>query len=361
VRPSRASALLLLLLVVALTLAAAPPPSVAPPGPARPSETGPWPQGRETPAVRAMVANVGNVSPHCAEQAFSLCLLPVERRVAAGLADASPDVVALIEVLPAELCDGITPRNPANSCRLATQDPPQVMRLLAHDDHDVVCADRYAWDCLAVRSAVGSIAGCGGGDCGAIAPTLPAPAGCDDGFQSFVVDVELHGRPLTVGVAHPNSSDVGCRAQELRDLFAALPDDREVLLLGDFNLDPFRERDASVDVWDEHVGEGHRLRLLSGPSEHDPPYFTLFPFESAQVDPTGSLPVNVELGDLAGARTIDHVVASAGLTGACTTLGEAPGSERLEGPRGGLDHRAVRCEVAPATPPVPPRPRPSIR
>jgi hypothetical protein len=308
-----------------------------------------------------MVANVGNVSPHCAEQAFSLCLLPVERRVAAGLADVSPDVVALIEVLPAELCDGITPRNPANACSLPTQDPPQVLRLLAHDDHDVVCADRYAWDCLAVRSEVGSIAGCGGGDCGATAPTLPAPPGCDDGFQSFVVDVELHGQPLTVGVAHPNSSDVGCRAQELRDLFAALPDDREVLLLGDFNLDPFRERDASVDVWDDHIGERRRLRLLSGPSEHDPPYYTLFPFESAQVDPTGSLPINVELGDLAGARTIDHIVASPGLTGTCTTLGEAPGTERLEGPRGGLDHRALRCEVASTPDVVPSRPRPSVR
>jgi hypothetical protein len=134
-----------------------------------------------------------------------------------------------------------------------------------------------------------------------------------------------------------------------------------VLLLGDFNLDPFRERDASVDVWDDHIGERRRLRLLSGPSEHDPPYFTLFPFESAQVDPTGSLPINVELGDLAGARTIDHIVASPGLTGTCTTLGEAPGTERLEGPRGGLDHRALRCEVASTPDAVPSRPRPSVR
>jgi hypothetical protein len=57
------------------------------------------------------------------------------------------------------------------------------------------------------------------------------------------------------------------------------------------------------------------------------------------------LPLNVELRDLALARTIDHVVATTGLSGTCTTLGEAPGTARLEGPEGGLDHRALHCEV----------------
>jgi hypothetical protein len=298
------------------------------------------------PAVRAMVANVGNVSPHCAEQAFSLCLLPLEERIAARLAELDPDVVALIEVLPPDLCEGVTPQNPSNSCSLPTQDPPQALRLLAHDTYDVVCGDRHAWDCLAVRASIGSIDGCPGGYCGPLARSFPVGEGCDDGFESFLVDITLHDVPLAVGVTHPDSTDEDCRAGQVADLFAAVEaTDRETLVLGDFNLDPFRERDASVEVWEAHVGDDRPLRLLSGPVEHDPPYFTLLPFESAQLDPTGSLPVNVELRDLALARTIDHVVATTGLSGTCTTLGEAPGTARLEGPEGGLDHRALDCEV----------------
>jgi hypothetical protein len=160
-------------------------------------------------------------------------------------------------------------------------------------------------------------------------------------------------------VTHPNSTDASCRAAELTDLFHEASASGETLVLGDFNLDPFRERDASVDVWDAHVGDDRPFRLLSGPVEHDPPHFTLLPFESAQLDPTGSLPVNVELGDRLGARTIDHVIATGGLGGVCTTLGEASGTQRLEGPEGGLDHRALDCEVtfAPSGSDVPGRAR----
>ena len=310
--------------------------STPPPAPERANDAGE--------PLRAVLANVGNVSPHCAEQAFSLCLIPVEERVAAGLAALDPDIVGLIEVLPPHLCDGVLPRNPFNSCA-QEQDPPQAQRLLAHDDYDIVCGERHEWDCLAVRSSLGSIEDCEGGYCGPVAPSLPAPEGCDDGFESFVVQVDIDGSPLHVGVAHPNSTDTDCRTQELIDLFEAIPADGEALLLADANVDPYREQDASTEVWDAHVGDGRPLSLISGIVEHDPPHYTLLPFESAQVDPTGQVPVNVELRDAVLARTIDHALVTDGLDGRCTTLGEAPGTERLEGERGGLDHRALDCEV----------------
>jgi hypothetical protein len=297
------------------------------------------------PDVRTVVANVGNVSPHCAEQAFSLCLLPLEERVADGLGALAPDVVALIEVLPPDLCDGLTPNNPFNSCALEVQDPTQAERLLG-PDFSIACGDRYAWDCLAVRTDVGAIEGCDGGYCGGILETRPVEEGCDDGFQIIVAHVTLHGHDLTIPVAHPDSMDVDCRSAALKDMFERVDEDREVLLLGDFNMDPYREDDASVEEWDRHVGEGRRFTYLSGIAEHDPPHYTLLPFESAQLDPTGSVPVNVELRDLAMARTIDHAAATEGLSGGCVTLGEAPGTERLEGPEGGLDHRALDCTVA---------------
>lgn len=306
-----------------------------------------------------MLANVGNVSPHCAEQAFSLCLVPLEERVAAGLAALDPDVVALIEVLPPGLCDGVTPRNPANSCTLeADGAPPQVQRLLAHDAYDVVCGDRNAWDCLAVRASLGSLAGCGGGYCGGIARSVPLPDGCDGGFETFVHDAEVAGLRLTIGVGHPDSSDVGCRTAAVEQLFGAFAPaargDRAGLVLGDLNLEPYRESDASVDAWDDATGTDGPLRPRSGLAEADPPRFTLRPFESAQLDPTGALPGNVELGDV-GARTLDHVLTTDELDGTCLTLGEAPGTERLEGPAGGLDHRAIACELSlVAAPPTAP-------
>jgi hypothetical protein len=333
-----AAAAVVLLLFVPVAAAAAP---QAPPGAVHIAQQ----RGSDAAEpLRAVLANVGNVSPHCAEQAFSLCLLPVEERVAAGLAALDPDVVGLIEVLPPHLCDGALPRNPFNSCA-REQDPPQAQRLLAHDDYDIVCGERHEWDCLAVRASLGSIEGCDGGYCGPVAPSLPAPEGCDDGFESFVAQVEIDGSALHVGVAHPNSTDTDCRTQELTDLFEAIPADGEALLLADANVDPYREQDASTQVWDAHVGEGRPLSLISGIVEHDPPHYTLLPFESAQIDPTGQVPVNVELRDAVMARTIDHALVTDGLDGHCTTLGEAPGTERLEGERGGLDHRALDCEV----------------
>jgi hypothetical protein len=333
-----------LLLLVPVGAAAAPP---APDG--RSAAGGPPAPDRQPASpdpLVAVLANVGNVSPHCAEQAFSLCLLPVEQRVAAGLAEIDPDVVALIEVLPPHLCDGLLPRNPFNSCSLGEQDPPQALRLLAHDDYDVVCGQRNEWDCLAVRSSLGSIEGCPGGYCGAVAASLPAPEGCDDGFESFLAEVQLDGHVLHVGVSHPNSTDTGCRTQELTDLFEAVEAAGETLLLADANLDPYRESDASTEVWDRHVGAERTLSLISGIAEHDPPHITLRPMETAQLDATGQLPVNVELDEADPfARTIDHALVTDGLDGRCTTLGEAPGTDRLEGERGGLDHRALECEV----------------
>lgn len=297
----------------------------------------------------AALVNVGNVSPHCAEQAFSLCLVPLEERVAAGLAALDPDVVALIEVLPPGLCDGLTPINPFNSCALEADGVPQVQRLLAHDDYEVVCGDRNAWDCLAVRASLGTITGCDGGYCGGVAASFPVPDGCDDGFETFVVDATLAGLPMTVGVGHPDSMEVDCRADSVAQLFDAFADDvrseRTGLILGDLNLDPYRERDASVELWDAATADDGPLRIRSGIAEHDPPLFTLLPLESAQLDPTGSLPATIETGDLLLARTIDHVLTTRELDGDCVTLGEAEDTERIEGPAGGLDHRAVACEL----------------
>lgn len=311
-----------------------------------PGEAGP-----ERGAVSAVLVNVGNASPHCAPQGHKLCLRSVEERVAAGLAETDPDLVALLETLPPRRCERTLTLSPFNVCSRSDQDPPQAQRLLAHDDYDIVCAERHASDCLAVRSSLGSIVGCEGGYCGTVsehtAESVAAREGCSSGFESFVTPVELGDTVLHVGVSHANARDVACRNEELTTLFEqADRDDRESLVLTDANLDPYRQPEEAAVAWDRFVGEDRPFTLLSGAAEHDPPHFTIRPQETAQLDPTGRLPLNLSLDVVRPyGATIDHVLVSDGLGGACTTLGEAPGSERLEGPRGGLDHRALDCEV----------------
>jgi triacylglycerol lipase len=308
------------------------------------------PAGQPTWSV--LVANVGNVNPSCAEQVFKLCHLAVEDRIAERIAAIDPDVVALTEVLPPELCDDATvsAASPYNSCSLETQEPPQAVRLLG-EDYAVACADVTPWDCLAVHHRVGSIDACPEGYCGPALETVTAPDGCDQGFQGALADVELDAIPIRVIVAHPDSMDEDCRSTHVRAMFDHVPQDRETLLLGDMNLDPYRdspEDDPSVAVWNEHVGAGGTFAYLSGIAEHDPPYFTLVPAESQALDPTGEVTDGIAIEDeWAYAGTVDHVAATRGLGGSCVTLGEAPGTERLDG-GGGMDHRALDCRVGPA-------------
>lgn len=275
--------------------------------------------------LRVVLANVGNVNvPGCADQVFKLCLRPVEARAAAALRALRPDVSGLIEVLPADLCDRAPSSNPANLCAGARPGPAsQVARLLG-DDHAQACDDRFGWDCVAVRPRGGvELAGWS---------TRPAVDACADaGFTLAHGTVRLGGWPVAVALAHPSSTDAPCRAAALRDLFGALPQDGPALVLGDLNLDPYREDDASVAVWREQVPG--RFTPLSSDA------LTSFPGAPSQLDPSGEVldgPVRVDAGPLAP-RAIDHVLARGGLTGSCSVA-------RVDG-GGGMDHRAQVCRV----------------
>lgn len=275
--------------------------------------------------LRVVLANVGNVNvPGCADQVFKLCLRPVEARAASALRALRPDLAGLIEVLPPDVCAQAPSSNPASLCAGPPPQPAsQVARLLGAD-HPQACDDRFAWDCIAVAPG------------GRVAlrdwRTRPAVAACaDDGFTLAHGTVRIAGWPVAVALAHPSSTDAACRAAALRDLFAALPAHGPALVLGDLNLDPYREDDASVAVWREQV-PGRFVPLSS-----DAP--TSFPGAPSQLDPTGTLldgQVRVDAGPLTP-RAIDHVLARGGLAGACSVA-------RVDG-GGGMDHRAQVCRV----------------
>ena len=195
--------------------------------------------------------------------------------------------------------------------------PSQVERLLG-DGVRSACDARYGWDCLAVRRGLRLSSF-------ATRPVLPECA--DDGFTSSVGVVRLRGWPVTVAVAHPDSTVVPCRAAQLRDLFGALPAAGPVLVLGDLNVDFHREDDESAAAV-----KASGLDVLSSDE------LTSFPGAPSQLDPTGSAldgDVALPAGPL-GPRTLDHVL-TRGLSGTCDVL-------RVDG-GGGMDHRAQVCSV----------------
>lgn len=283
--------------------------------------------------LTVVLANVGNVNvAACSDQAFKLCQRAVEQRVAAALQALRPDITALIELLPPSLCERAPSANPANLCSAPLEPASQVDRLFGAA-RPTRCDDRYGWDCLTVDPGRVRLA--------PVFDTRPSPASCDDdGFTVNVGRVRVRGWPVTVTVAHPHSTAVACRADQVRDLFEqALPADGAAIVAGDFNLDPFREQDASVDAFRESVPS--RFAWASDDT------ITSIPAAPSQTDPTGTtLDGGVAL-DPPGPfrqRTIDHVMVGGGVRGACDV-------RRIDG-GGGMDHRAQVCRLDVPTPEV---------
>jgi hypothetical protein len=292
-------------------------------------------------AFRLLQANVGNVDGTCTPYAYNLCRIEVENNLIAGIAKISPDIVTLQEVTSNEQCDKMDESDASLVCHSAHRavELHQARRLVGAD-YSIACDARAGYECVAVAVAFGTIAGCPPGElCLGLAVTSPSPEGCDDGFSVSSVVVEPHdGPPFTVVNGHPPSGPAfACRDAQLRQIFEgggdmpALIGDGPALLSGDFNLDPFEEKptwgeDVSLVTWNAYVGEGQRFRYHSGPAEQDPP-----------------LPTAVFLGFRS---VLDHV-ASDFAEGVCATLGEAEGTQRLDGyddrPAFGTDHRALYC------------------
>ncbi len=286
--------------------------------------------------ITVVLANVGNVNvPGCADQVYKLCQRPVEARAAAAFGALRPDLAGLIEVLPPSLCERAPSGVPSNLCSSPLEPASQVVRLLG-DDVAEGCDERFGWDCIGVRRG-GPVTLTGA------LRTRPVLEACsDDGFTVSTGTVRFRGWPIAVAVAHPDSGDDPCRAAQLRDLFDdGLPDAGPALVLGDLNVDFYREDSESAAVMQAIVPA--RFAALSTDE------LSSFPGAPSQLDPTGETldnDVALPAGPL-GPRALDHVLAR-GLTGSCDV-------QRVDG-GGGMDHRAQVCKVQiPAA--VAPKPR----
>lgn len=280
--------------------------------------------------MKLMQANIGNADFGCEDYVWKPCKIEVEEGVRDGIASHAPDVVVLQEVVPSAFCDALDEQDETRTCHAAHRaDEPEQARRVLGDDFTIACEDHNAYECVGVRVGWGTIAGCDEGAlCIGGAEAAPAVDGCDPGFSvSRVAVTPTDGAPFTLVNGHPQSGfEYACRATQMEQLFGGLVDDGQALVAGDMNLDPFEDTDESVRVWIDNVGDDVRFRYHSGEAEHVPPYPTL--------------DVGLETFD----AVLDHVVSDFA-DGTCTTLGQAPGTSRLDG-GGGTDHRALLCPLS---------------
>ncbi len=284
-------------------------------------------------------ANVGNLAFSCRDYAYKLCDAGIEDAVRTSIQAIHADVVALQEVSTPAQCAELDESDTTKVCHVshAAGQPEQARRLVGAG-YTIACSTRYSYECVAVRSTFGAIEGCADGTtCVSARTALPTPT-CDDGFTvSSVLVRPRNGVPFTVVNGHPPSgftkAAVACREDQVRRIFedvapdVALVANERSIVTGDFNLDPYNDDEASVATFRRHVGPSGaptRFHYHSGIAEHAPPY------------PTGFT--------VATTRVLDHVASDFAI-GTCKTLGEAPGTARLDKGEG-TDHRALLCALS---------------
>ena len=277
-------------------------------------------EGQAGEGFTVLSANVGNADPRCAFQLLKLCRTETESHLTTNIAKLRPEVVALQETLPDHLCEPAPLKDPGHVCAHQYLEP-QVRRLIG-PDYTIICEERNRIECIAIRTDVGEILGCEKGDLCLTDRVATIPEGCRTHLTVFAATVRVHGRQFDIVNAHPENRSAECRLDSLQQVFEGdLIQEEHALILGDLNLDPWLGNDVSTEYWNLQVGDvgTHEYYYHSGPAETEPPY------------PTVRYPFYV--------RTLDHV-ASNFLEGSLVTLGEAPGTLRLDGGRG-TDHKAI--------------------
>lgn len=276
-----------------------------------------------------LTANVGNSDLRCLPFILKLCNKKVEDRISANIQRLKPDVLAIQETLPPYMCDSFFAPYISSVCR-ESQEVPQIRRLLG-DEYSIVCETRNGFECIGVRTDVGVIHGCEPGTLCETDRMDIQGEGCRPNVAVMAATVEVKGRVFDLVNAHPESRGAACRLHSIRQIFEdqgspdSLVQEPKVLIMGDLNLDPWKENDVSTVYWNEQVGspETHTFYYHSGIAERVPPYpsirFSVF------------------------RRTYDHVVSNF-LRGTTTTLVATPGTSRLDG-GSGMDHLGIYGEL----------------
>lgn len=294
--------------------------------------------------ARLLTANVGNADIFdCSDYLYKLCLTSQENILTENIAELAPDIVSVQEVFDEGLCAEMDVETHTDRmCYKYTEKQiHQQARRLLGNGYTIVCDANSHFECIGVKTTFAAVSGCSlGSICiGGAGVTHDVPDGCDTKAGLLGIDIVFsNNSTVRITNAHPQATGESCRAGELQRVFegydnvpALAPTDRKTIMMGDMNMDPYRDASSNADViaWKEHVGTGKSFYYLSGIAEHNPPYKTSI---------TGS--------------TIDHVISNFAI-GTCVTLGEAAGTTRLDGINIGTDyyqpetndHRAILCNL----------------
>jgi endonuclease/exonuclease/phosphatase family metal-dependent hydrolase len=295
--------------------------------------------------AKVLTANIGNADIfNCNDYLYKLCLTSQENILAKNIAALNPDIVLLQEVFDDGICASMDAETHSDRVcyKYNEKQIHEQARRVIGQSYTIACESRSHYECIAIKSGFATISGCPVGHIciQGTGLTHDVPSGCDSKAGLFGIDVDFGSNYIVSVVnAHPQATGESCRAAQLRRIFDGYADvpalalsNRRTIVAGDMNMDPYRDDLTNEDViaWKEHVGTGKPFYYLSGIAEHNPPYKTSI---------TGS--------------TLDHVISNFA-TGSCATLGEAPGTTRLDGVTIGTDyyqpetndHRAILCNLA---------------
>jgi endonuclease/exonuclease/phosphatase family metal-dependent hydrolase len=274
-----------------------------------------------------LTANVGNLKLGCRKYLNNLCIKEVEHAIATNIQELKPDVITLQEVLAPWQCGETKERNKKKVC-YDEQIIPQARRLVGND-YSIICDNRRQFTCIAIKESFGKILDCEKGDICNSARTGKNLSSCDNGFTVSAATIKLNnGFTFDIVNAHLQSTDAECRVRMIKQIFYGYETQKPlvtedfVLIMGDLNLDPWRDQDVSVEIWKDTIRRGWMGRNFyyhSGIVEKTPPHFTTKFF--------------------IWRKTFDLIVSNFA-EGTCVVLGETPGTLRIDG-GSGMDHRAV--------------------
>lgn len=303
------------------------------------SETAPETEAKEA-WLKVLSANVGNldevIDKTCGVAPYQggLCSIAQEEVIASQIAELSPDIAILTELVDFSRCESDTWQGDADLVCTGAPDrePKEQVRRLVGDEYTISCASTHA-TCVAVRSDRVSLTGCEAGElCLDGNETAPHPEVCGTkGSRTSVSRIEatVDGETFALIPVHTlralNEEEDPCRLAQFKLALEDVSKGAKTLTAGDWNMDPYRAPDAfpSGTYWHTQVGPDARFTAHNVPSDGSAP------------EPTW-----------AGAATVDFVLSDF-LQGSCESLGQTEGTTRLDGDElATMDHRAVWCSLS---------------
>jgi len=272
------------------------------------------------PSFTLLCANLGNADLKYfnPRQMNKLTSRLVEFRLGRRIRRLKPDIVVYQESIGHLEYHGRKPRL------------PQIRRLLG-SSYSIVTDKRWQFEGIALKTSAGRILGCRAGAYLRNRRTEHQGNLCDIGFATQTASIRLaDGFEFDLAAFHLHSVNTLCRMSTLDNVFLGSPPENRspmllnenILIAGDFNLDPWRENDNGEQTFRAHIARGWAGRSIHYHNRMG---------KDGLPEPTSIFPLV--------RRTID-IAASNFARGTLDTLGVTPGTRRLDGERG-TDHRAL--------------------